>query len=140
MSLARFGWNDAWADRLAAAECAEGIPARVVAQHRDLYRVHTGSVELAARISGRLRHDATTVAHLPAVGDWVVIEQDGSESDGFIHVVLPRVSKFSRRAAGTRTDEQVVAANVDTVCRSLSSPKPISRKQPIQQSWSWEHA
>jgi ribosome biogenesis GTPase len=115
MSLSDYGWNDAWAERLTAAECPEGIPARVVAQHRDLYRVHTGSTELAARISGRLRHDATTVADLPAVGDWVVIEQDGSDSDGSIHVVLPRISKFSRRAAGTRTDEQVVAANVDTV-------------------------
>jgi len=29
--------------------------------------------------------------------------------------MLPRISKFSRRAAGTRSDEQVVAANLDRV-------------------------
>jgi ribosome biogenesis GTPase len=32
-----------------------------------------------------------------------------------IHAVLPRKSKFSRKVAGQRTDEQVVAANVDTL-------------------------
>jgi len=32
-----------------------------------------------------------------------------------IHAVLPRRTKFSRRAAGAETEEQVVAANVDVV-------------------------
>ena len=43
----------------------------------------------------------------PAVGDWVAIEGD------FITEVLPRRSVFSRRAAGVKTREQVLAANVD---------------------------
>jgi ribosome biogenesis GTPase len=43
----------------------------------------------------------------PAVGDWVVLEGD------FIIEVLPRRSVFSRRAAGEKTREQVLAANVD---------------------------
>src|SRR4029078_1916585 len=32
-----------------------------------------------------------------------------------IHAVLPRRTKFSRRAAGDVTQEQIVAANVDVV-------------------------
>src|ERR687898_493231 len=35
--------------------------------------------------------------------------------DARIKAVLPRTSKFSRRAAGDTTEEQVVAANIDTI-------------------------
>ena len=54
------------------------------------------------------------VRTFPAVGDWVVVEPV-EDSDARIHAVLPRVSRFSRRAAGDATEEQVVAANIDIV-------------------------
>ena len=61
-----------------------------------------------------LRHEAQSSADLPAVGDWVAVAEDqGGEAQ--IHQVLPRLTRFSRKAAGARTDEQVIAANVDTV-------------------------
>jgi len=50
---------------------------------------------------------------LPAVGDWVLVEQHDSRST--IHSVFERRSKFSRKTAGKKTEEQIVAANVDTV-------------------------
>ncbi len=115
MSLAAYGWNEAWSERLATLHRGRGVAARVLAEHRELYRVHTGAAELPARISGRLRHDASGVADLPAVGDWVVVEHGGGGNDALIQVVLPRKSAFSRKAAGKRTDEQIVGANVDTV-------------------------
>ena len=49
-------------------------------------------------------------ADLPAVGDWVA-----ADDEAVIHAVLPRFSQFSRKVAGLVTEEQVVAANVDTV-------------------------
>jgi ribosome biogenesis GTPase len=54
-------------------------------------------------------------ADFPAVGDWVAIDPSAQDGDARIRAVLPRVSRFSRRAAGDRTEEQVVAANIDTV-------------------------
>jgi ribosome biogenesis GTPase len=45
----------------------------------------------------------------------VVVEHGGPQDDALIHLVLPRTSTFSRKAAGKRTDEQIVGANVDTV-------------------------
>jgi ribosome biogenesis GTPase len=60
-----------------------------------------------------LRHSASSSAELPAVGDWVVIELYDEEAR--IQAVLPRLSVFSRKVAGKRTDEQVVGANIDTV-------------------------
>ena len=50
---------------------------------------------------------------LPAVGDWVLVEEHESRST--IHFVFDRHSKFSRKTAGKKTEEQIVAANVDTV-------------------------
>ena len=51
---------------------------------------------------------------LPAVGDWVTLHPGPEAADPWsIQGILPRRSKFSRQAAGDRTEEQVVAANVD---------------------------
>ena len=115
MSLSGYGWKDRWKRCFESAGCSWGRPARVVAEHREVYRVQTGAEELAARISGRLRHNASSAANRPAVGDWVVIGKGDTGGDAVIHLVLPRATRFSRKAAGTRTDEQVIAANVDTV-------------------------
>ena len=75
--------------------------------------------ERLARVSGRLRHAAGGRADFPAVGDWVAIElpEAGGDARDVVRIrgILPRVSRFSRRAAGNPTEEQVVAANVDVV-------------------------
>jgi ribosome biogenesis GTPase len=115
MSLDAYGWNETWAERFAQDAHDGGVAARVIAQHRELYQVQTASSALPARISGRLRHHASGGADYPAVGDWAVIEQGDADGEALIHAILPRISKFSRKAAGKRTDEQVVGANVDTV-------------------------
>ena len=51
----------------------------------------------------------------PAVGDWVGVRRREGEARADIHVVLPRRTKFSRRASGSEEIEQIVAANIDTV-------------------------
>ena len=88
-------------------------PARVAAQHRGAYVVYTERGERPAEIAGRLRHVAITAADLPAVGDWVVVEDRPGASAVTIHAVLERSTAFSRKTAGEETAEQVVAANVD---------------------------
>ena len=52
---------------------------------------------------------------MPKVGDWVVVSLFGDEGKAIIHEVLPRQSKFSRKAVGPKTEEQVIAANLDTI-------------------------
>src|SRR5207253_6805573 len=47
----------------------------------------------------------------PAVGDWVTLR----EGRAVIQEVLPRRSAFRRKSAGFGSDDQVLAANVDTV-------------------------
>ncbi len=75
----------------------------------------TAEEEVLARVSGRLRHRAFARVDFPAVGDWVAVEPAAQGGDARILAVLPRRSRFSRRAAGDATEEQVVAANIDTV-------------------------
>jgi ribosome biogenesis GTPase len=111
--LVEFGWTDYFARHFIEGD--EFTPARVIAEHRSVYQIQTGKFECPARISGRLRHQAASHADLPAVGDWVVAQAPAENSEATIHRVLPRKSKFSRKVAGRRTEEQVVAANVDTV-------------------------
>src|SRR5262249_55572290 len=112
--LTALGWND----RLAAAFDALGtdtlVPARVALEHTHIYRIVTADDERLARASGRLRHRARGRSAFPAVGDWVAAEMI-PHAESRIHAVLPRHSRFSRRAAGNPTEEQVLAANIDTV-------------------------
>ncbi len=68
-----------------------------------------------AEVSGKFRHEVTGRADFPAVGDWVLASTRKEESRATIHRVLNRKSKFSRKIAGKKTEEQIVAANVDVV-------------------------
>src|SRR4051794_33401917 len=88
------------------------ILGRVSAVHREQYRLYTAAGEVKAEAIGALLYRAEDASALPAVGDWVAVQQVSQEM-AMIHHVLPRRTKFSRRAAGEREDEQIIAANVD---------------------------
>jgi ribosome biogenesis GTPase len=89
--------------------------ARVALEHRNHYRLYSEEGEINASASGRLRYQSSSPADLPAVGDWVCVSSRQGREHLQIQAVLPRRSKFSRKAAGANTKEQVVAANVDTI-------------------------
>ena len=91
------------------------VPGRVVSESRGSYQVNSQYGELTAIIVGKMRYQPEGKKTYPAVGDWVVIKRLANENKATIHTVLPRKSKFSRKVAGERTEEQVVSANVDTV-------------------------
>ena len=108
---------------------ADGLcTGRVIAQQRGLYRIATAEGERMAGVSGRLRHEALSPSDYPAVGDFVLADTQ-TGGDAVIRSVLPRRSSFVRRAAGDSHQEQVVAANVDTVflCMSLNRDFSLRR-------------
>jgi ribosome biogenesis GTPase len=98
-------WNSKQKDGLVRAKVSE--------ENRGLYKIICESGEHWAELRGKLRHEANSREMLPAVGDWVLAEEHGERAT--IHFILERRSKFSRKAAGKKTEEQIVAANVDTV-------------------------
>ncbi|MBN2308596.1 MAG: ribosome small subunit-dependent GTPase A [Candidatus Hydrogenedentes bacterium] len=115
MNLTELGWNPFFQHHFEPLKVQDLTPARVVRQDRHSYVVQFDGAACPAEISGKLHHDAEPDGAFPAVGDWVAVKRAPGEDKATIHAVLPRKSAFSRKAAGARTQEQVVAANIDTV-------------------------
>lgn len=118
MRLQDLGWDGFFASSFAevsgSAGCESLMPGRVSEQHRGLYRALTEREEVVANISGVLRATANSAADLPAVGDWVsLLPREARRAT--IASVLPRRTQLSRRAVGRKAEEQVIAANLDTV-------------------------
>jgi ribosome biogenesis GTPase len=115
--LATLGWDDGWSAAFEEHRAARLVPGRVAVQHRGEWDVLTEHGETRARLPGRARRDAESLADLPVVGDWVALEPASGSGAATIRAVLPRRTKFSRLAAhdpgSDVTREQVVAANVD---------------------------
>jgi ribosome biogenesis GTPase len=96
-SLEALGWSQHFADAFAPHEPTGLIPARVAVQERGAVVLFTAAGTVQAR------------GHAVA-GDWVAYDSDRCE----IRTVLPRRTRFARKEPWL-TEEQVVAANIDTV-------------------------
>jgi ribosome biogenesis GTPase len=114
VSITLWGWNSYFAAFWSGGERKNAVPARVIAQQRKFWRVAGDFGECWAESSGKLRLAADGGADWPAVGDWVAVETNGADTTALIQEVLPRRSKFVRKMAGKKMEEQVIAANVDT--------------------------
>jgi ribosome biogenesis GTPase len=116
VTLEELGWDDAWSAAFAPHAAAGLRPARVTLELKGFFEVTGESGARLGEVTGKFTHEARTAADYPAIGDWVAVApQPGDDTRANIHAVLPRRTKFSRKAAGVEAVEQVVAANVDTV-------------------------
>jgi ribosome biogenesis GTPase len=113
--LSDFGWGEFFEVHFQPYSAGDYQVGRVVLEYNHLYRVYTAQGELLADVAGKLRHEAANRADMPTVGDWVVVQPRADEARATIHAVLPRRSKFVRKVAGSRTEEQIVGANIDTI-------------------------
>lgn len=114
-TLAALGWDATWAERFAPYREAGCFPGRICAEHKELYRFYAEGSEGSAEVTGRLRHTARGRADFPAVGDWVALTRPLNDQLAVVHAVLERTNKFSRKAPGRELDEQMIAANLDTL-------------------------
>lgn len=115
-SLIHLGWSSFFQQQITLEEWGSTQPARVVEQHKNLLEV-----------AGEQGHQSLPIVPtMPAftVGDWVLLERGGR----FVRL-LDRSSCFSRKAAGTRLGEQLIAANVDTafILASLNDDFNLNR-------------
>ncbi|HSE32869.1 MAG TPA: ribosome small subunit-dependent GTPase A [Pyrinomonadaceae bacterium] len=113
--LTTFGWDEFFEANFKSYERNGFSCGRVALEHKNLFRIYTQYGEVLAEISGKLRHEAVNRSALPAVGDWVVIRSRPEHGRVIIDAVLPRRTSFARKVAGSRTEEQIVGANIDTV-------------------------
>jgi ribosome biogenesis GTPase len=111
--LPSLGYGPSFSHAFSSLDRNDLIPARVAA-HLGPQLLLAGAPNERAELAGRLRHELAD-AERPTVGDWVAISPGARVDDlAIVHAVLPRRTVLRRRAAGTRGEDQVVAANVDT--------------------------
>ncbi|OJJ18624.1 ribosome small subunit-dependent GTPase A [marine bacterium AO1-C] len=109
----QLGWNNHFSQYFTPLQ-AQGFEAgRIAIENRNNYVVLSTYGELKGEISGKLQYTAQSEAEFPKVGDWVVMQV--FDQQAIIHEVLPRQTKFTRRAAGKANEEQVVATNIDAL-------------------------
>jgi ribosome biogenesis GTPase len=136
MDLKKLGWTEKRETEFRELKAKNYLPGRVAFETKNIYKVLTEKGELRAELSGRLWYDMqetfTTKGDLPAVGDWVAVSHKDNDEIALIHTVLQRESKFSRKNKmdggmkltsfegetfldGGKTEEQIIAANIDNV-------------------------
>ncbi|OEH92581.1 ribosome small subunit-dependent GTPase A [Bacillus solimangrovi] len=115
MNLNKLGWSETYNKAFELKNTDETFyVARIVGQGTDLYKIYSVHGESVAKLSGKFYYNVTERSEIPAVGDWVIVKGNHNEAV-VIHDLLPRKSHFSRKIPGKTTEEQVVAANIDTV-------------------------
>ncbi|MEW8994668.1 ribosome small subunit-dependent GTPase A [Clostridium sp.] len=92
---------------------------RVYAQHRNLYKIITEKGEVSATVSGKLQYELINKKDYPVVGDWVNFEELG-HGEGIIHKIQERKTLICRKVAGAKSEEQVLAANIDKIFITMS--------------------
>ncbi len=131
VTLVDLGWDDRW------QAPADGVVARIVAEHRGAYHARAADGVVWAEATGKAFLAASRdKRELPTVGDWVVLDRWSEALAGagaaVIRAILPRASLLVRRAAGEASLPQPLAANVDiglvmTSANSDLSPARLDR-------------
>lgn len=128
MSL--FGWDDFFASQLSHPVSSSLIPARVICEERNLYRVQLGFNEvLWASVTGKMQFNASSREHYPAVGDWVLIEVPARSDRGVIHQVLNRKTTLHRKQIGSSADMQILSTNVDFAFITTSANADLNHRR-----------
>lgn len=117
VELTKYGWNQHWQSLMDSMQDPNKplVPGRVTAQYSKQYRIITETGEKTAAVTGKYEYEALSRSDFPAVGDWILVEPLQGESRAVIHRLLPRATAMTRKEAGSVPDEQVIAANTDTV-------------------------
>lgn len=122
--LAAYGWNESWETELLSTHAPETRVARVTGEERGLYRLQLNEEQnVWGEIAGRYRFASASQSRLslPTVGDWVVVEHEEHQEHALITGRLERRTCLARRAAGTRPEDQILAANVDVALIATSA-------------------
>ena len=133
-SLNQLGWNESFDEHFKPFQAQGFNVGRIAVENRDNYLILTDDQEYNAEVTGKLLFNAQSSSDLPKVGDWVVLSIFETESKAIIHQILPRQTKFSRKIAGSKTEEQILATNIDYIfivqsCDEDFSLRRLERQQ-----------
>jgi len=112
ISLEDLGYSDLFESERKKMGLTKYSIARVIAEHKELYRVKNTDGEYLARITGRQMFTATRREDYPAVGDWVVVEKLPEEK-AIIRGILSRRTMLKKKYSD-KQENQIIATNIDT--------------------------
>lgn len=129
IDLTKWGLTDSFKNEF-DAKYKQMYLGRVIFESQKIYKIITTGGEILAEVTGKYSFEALDKSDFPAVGDWVVLDRNETGSGhAIIHNLLTRKSKISRKVAGNRIDEQIIASNIDFIfiCISLNKDFNIRR-------------
>jgi len=102
LSLSQLGWNAFFQQQLSIEDLETNTIARVLSHHRSRYLVQSDKQQFALEILPNMQP--------LTVGDWILVDEQK-----LLIRVLDRLTLLSRKAAGSKVAEQLIAANVNTL-------------------------
>jgi ribosome biogenesis GTPase / thiamine phosphate phosphatase len=115
MQLIKLGWDSYFENNFSQYKEQGYSPLRILRENREKYIACDDTGEYACEVTGKFRFGTDHKSQFPTVGDWVAVEKFPNEQKAVIHALLTRKSAFSRKVPGSITEEQVVAANINTI-------------------------
>ncbi|MFA5393791.1 MAG: ribosome small subunit-dependent GTPase A [Candidatus Ratteibacteria bacterium] len=111
MKLEDLGYGAFFESNLEKLDLNNCSVARVIAEHKEAYRVRSVTGEYLAKITGKQMFNALSRTDYPAVGDWVAITELNKEQ-AVIHRTLPRKT-ILRKKYSNKQESQIIATNID---------------------------
>lgn len=119
ISLEDIGYDDFFIHNRDTISNDNLVPARIIAEHKELYILRNEISEFFAKITGKMIFTASSREDYPTVGDWVLITVV-DEKQAVIHEILPRKTVLTRKSVSS-SDKQLIASNID-VALIIQSP------------------
>jgi len=115
VDLKELGWDENLSNLLKREDITDLIPGRVSTHSGKHYVLITQNGEHNAIIPNSFLNSINKKSDIPTVGDWVGLEKNPEINTYYIRFVFPRKNKLSRKVAGTKSEEQIIASNIDIV-------------------------
>ncbi len=117
MDLKILGWNDYFQSQYDSLKFGNGtyICGRVISANKGVYSLLTENGEVSARMSGRFMYTNGSRENYPCVGDWLVVSYYPNTDMLIVDSILKRKSCLKRKVKGSRTEQQIIAANIDII-------------------------
>ncbi|WP_406657517.1 ribosome small subunit-dependent GTPase A [Methanolobus sp. ZRKC2] len=101
------------------------LPGRIIARHKTVCDILVPDDVIQAGISGALLKSSKQ----PVVGDFIVLLDQPETGSRMIVDILPRKTCLTRGAPGSGSDEQILAANIDTIFIVTSAGKDLNLRR-----------
>lgn len=127
IKLEDLGYDEFFDLKCKSLKLTDSSVARVIAEHKEAYRVKNANGEYLAKITGKQMCNAQKREDYPAVGDWVAITELDKER-AVIQNILSRKTILQKKYSD-KQDVQIIATNIDVafIIESLDRDYNLNR-------------